>query len=703
MNPEELVSVLRDPEQVSRNSFAILRELARIAAEDAAVAQDLLLRALEQRAHFGAAGVVLDGFVREAGLFPYLDPDTLSLRDRIAHEYHKPSNMSDDVVFHRVQAEVYRLLMDGRSVILSAPTSFGKSLLVDAVVASQRYRNIAVIVPTIALIDETRRRLAAFRDRYKVITHPTQPPGDRNIFVITQERIQEFRHLDVIDFFVIDEFYKLHPDPEDEGRSMMLNHAFYMLLKTRARFYLLGPNIRDIPPGFDKKYDCAFIRTDYKTVSSQTLRVRPATSDGEDQTLISLCKTLQEPTLIFCSSPGRTRKVAHWLLDAGVTSEQPDLSGAAEWVAKEYHPEWLFGRALQHGIGIHHGKIPRALAQYAVRMFNDGAIRFLICTSTLIEGVNTKAKNIIVFDNKIFFKEIDFFTFNNIRGRSGRMFEHFVGNVFLFHDPPAHELPFIDIPWFSQDEQTSDSLLVQMATEDLQDAARDRVKRYGEQELLSIDIIRQNIGIDPATQVALAQHLKVNAATLREPLSWRGMPKYDQLLQANELIWQFFVGGGRRRRAGISSGRQLTYRIWQTQQKTIRQLIDQDMANPNAPAARTPDDVVEDTFEFLRHWVMFNFPRYLMALSRIQAGVFGKGAGDYSAYASRIEHMGMDPALFALDEYGIPWQTAQRLASVLSPRGDFDVALARLRELQVDRLRLSDFERALVQDAAKYV
>jgi reverse gyrase len=40
-----------------------------------------------------------------------------------------------------------------------APTSFGKSFIIDAFIALKQPKNIAIIVPTIALTDETRRRL----------------------------------------------------------------------------------------------------------------------------------------------------------------------------------------------------------------------------------------------------------------------------------------------------------------------------------------------------------------------------------------------------------------------------------------------------------------------------------------------------------------------------------------------------------------
>ena len=50
--------------------------------------------------------------------------------------------------------QVLLWLLDGDNVILSAPTSFGKSLLVDAFLAMRTPSTVVVILPTIALIDE---------------------------------------------------------------------------------------------------------------------------------------------------------------------------------------------------------------------------------------------------------------------------------------------------------------------------------------------------------------------------------------------------------------------------------------------------------------------------------------------------------------------------------------------------------------------
>jgi hypothetical protein len=77
--------------------------------------------------------------------------------------------------------------------------------------------------------------------------------------------VLEQETLEPLDFFVIDEFYKLQPRQEDPDRSLLLNQAFYKLNKTGAQFYLLGPNIRGLDTGVAKRINLRFIRTDYKT------------------------------------------------------------------------------------------------------------------------------------------------------------------------------------------------------------------------------------------------------------------------------------------------------------------------------------------------------------------------------------------------------------------------------------------------------
>lgn len=692
-----------DAARIRGNEFGILRKISALLAgtNSNKAGHELLLRALEHRNQFGACMPALDSLSRSAGLFPYVDPENLSFRDLIAYEVHRPANMDDEtLVFHREQAEVYQKLLAGENIILSAPTSFGKSKIVDAMIASGRFDNVAVVVPTLALIDETRRRLAQFRERYKLVSHLGQQPGERNIFVLTPERVVAFKKLPTIDFFAIDEFYKLDAGKENDTRAVALNLAFYRLLKGGGQFYLLGPNIRQIPPGLEKAFRCHFYPTSFSTVVVEQHRV-PESGDRLES-LVRLCKTFDESTLIFASSPSSVSNIANAFLDAGLTEHQPDLDGAAAWAGENYHPEWIFPRALAYGIGLHHGRLPRSLGQFVVRAFNEGRIRFLICTSTLIEGVNTKAKNVVVYDHSIAQKPIDFFTFNNIKGRSGRMGHHFVGRVFVFDDPPQENLPFVDFPLFTQNESAPESLLIQFDEADLTSESQERLEQYQDDMDLPLSVLRESDGVDPKQQLALAKEISEVATKESSKLAWSGTPKYQQLEYAAELIWEYLVDA--KRKHGVFSGKQLTVKTWQLSlaHSVAQRILDE--LKPGKWAAKSVDDAVDRVLQFDRNWAGFELPRLLMCLHRIQKHVLGKKGlphGDYSLFAARIECLFATPVVSDLDEYGLPFELALELRAHLKTTNDLDVALANLKSIVPTdrRLKLSPFEWELIRYA----
>ena len=701
MTFDELKTLLADEEAVTRQPFELLKEMTRLLnrrsdgnsqAEDQC--RDLVFRALEHRASFAGYQPILDGLVRELGLFPYMEESPLSLMDSIAYEFHRPLNFGEPIVFHREQAEVYRRLLDGDNIILSAPTSFGKSKVIDAIIASGRYKNIVVVVPTIALIDETRRRLSRFSPAFKVVTQVSQSPGERNIFVFTAERANVYEEFPHVDFFVIDEFYKIGAVAADQKRTVALNHAFYKLAKGGGQFYLLGPCVRQIPEGLEERFRCRFFPTTYATVASDIIRVKK--SGSELKTLCELVRKLQgEPTLIFCKSPNSTNEVAKSLLDAGVTEQTQEADSAAVWMEEHFHPEWVLPRSMKHSIGLHHGRLPRSLGQYVVRAFNAGRIDVLICTSTLIEGVNTKAKSVIIFDNTIAREKLDFFTFNNIKGRSGRMFEHFVGRVFLFHKPPEEELPFVDFPVFTQGASMPDSILVQLDDGDLSPESRTRLEPFTQQTDLPMELLKTHSSIEPDNLLALARHLKKASVREKALLVWTGYPRWENLKAVCELAWAHLLG--ERRQAGVASGAQLAVKISKLRDTPdIRRRILDELV-PGQYAAKTVDEAVERVLEFERTWASFELPRILRAFSAIRSYVVG-GSGDYTFFAGKLENLFRPPFQVALEEFGVPLQVSDKLSQTLRGLESIDEALVKLKALRVDSLDLDQFEQELVKD-----
>ena len=176
---KQLLNKLRNRDISNESAFEVLKALCALANKYQdnyePIVQELVLRALDQQNSFDPYGEILAGLVRKLGLYPYLSIEHLSMQDAVAREFHRPANIAlhdqlrqepntiqeteEGLVFHRVQAEIFRKILDGENVVLSAPTSFGKSSIVDALIESRRFGNIVIVVPTIALIDETRRRL----------------------------------------------------------------------------------------------------------------------------------------------------------------------------------------------------------------------------------------------------------------------------------------------------------------------------------------------------------------------------------------------------------------------------------------------------------------------------------------------------------------------------------------------------------------
>lgn len=88
--------------------------------------------------------------VERAGFYPYyiqkmndsdMDRGNQSIQARMRTAFFK-SNFLPDVYFHEKQKEIERAISMGDNVAVSAPTSFGKSLLIEEVVARNIHKNI---------------------------------------------------------------------------------------------------------------------------------------------------------------------------------------------------------------------------------------------------------------------------------------------------------------------------------------------------------------------------------------------------------------------------------------------------------------------------------------------------------------------------------------------------------------------------------
>lgn len=131
---------------------------------------------------------------------------------------------------------------------------------------------------------------------------------------------------------------------------------FYKLVKTGAQFYLLGPNIENVKTGSLENIQFEFIKTDFKTVVSERHQVT-IHSDGERiEKLVDILNNTDQPTLVYCQSPSSANRLAAQLLEYELYGKIEQNAALVSWIRDNYHPEWILAKAIEHGIGIHHGK-----------------------------------------------------------------------------------------------------------------------------------------------------------------------------------------------------------------------------------------------------------------------------------------------------------------------------------------------------------
>jgi helicase len=73
------------------------------------------------------------------------------------------------------------------------------------------------------------------------------------------------------------------------------------------------------------------------------------------------------------------------------------LTRVTEYLTKEYGADWVGTKALEAGAVLHHGDIPQETREVVEGLLRNGDVRFVICTSTLAEGVNFPIRTLVLY------------------------------------------------------------------------------------------------------------------------------------------------------------------------------------------------------------------------------------------------------------------------------------------------------------------
>lgn len=636
-------------------------------------------------------------YVRSRGLFPYLPDeltDKLNTRDALAREiYRSPSR--EGVFMHRAQFSILQRLLNGESVILSAPTSFGKSFLMEELLLSGKYKNVLIIVPTVALIEELRQKIKKLELPHSRISFTNQEPGDKNIFILTQERAYEMYGVIArvgIDLLVIDEFYKMDGDlleEDDSDRANMLSVVYHKFSSIAEQVYLLGPYINGADGYKTSQHDPTWIESDDNTTYIVRKHIRAKSKERNKKTLEVILQDKKD-IMVYCSSPTTLRDFYKETLHESL-SEDDRNDDFIKWINENIGSEWYINDALKRGVGIHHGRLPRYIAHEMIKRFAEGKIDILLCTSSLIEGVNTNAKTIIIHNGKRKFPK-DILTFRNISGRAGRMFSHFWGTVYYYEEPSKDSEIIVNDPIGTGKESTPSSTLSLLDDVHLSNEQNNLVGQRYTSTYIPEDILRLNHFVEIDQQEAVLS--KISNEQMTSSLGSIRTP----LLDINQMRTVFSLAselGLKNQSYAHSKNNDFENSITRLCILTNSYLAGgfRNLASDLGGQSKlVSDDSIEFAFYFLKNGMNYDFPKYIRALNRLQKYALGPSAGDLEPFANRLEYLDTEPVYVQLDELGLPIEFSKKY---LIQSSSLESAVNHIKNIMP---RLNGIEKEMAED-----
>ncbi len=382
------------------------------------------------------------------------------------------------LTFTPFQFDSWEKLTNKYSVTITGPTSSGKSFVLLLYLIEKLKLNeemaCAYIVPTRALInqvsDDASKELERQRIRDVLITTAPidirEAGKQRILYVLTQERLEALltTNDDInIDIIIIDEAQII----SDGSRGVLLESVLDRIIKTSpsTQFIFSGPLIGN--PDFfsklvqtEKFTSCStqqspvtqnIIYLNCSNIPKSEVKISIGIGDSvrelatvelphrllTDSDKLSYLSALlgsSGSSVVYAAGKADAEKISQ--LIAQNLPEHPivkeDLSELIRFVKRHVHKDYALVGTLEKGIGFHYGHMPSLLRKNLEDHFKERRLSYLVCTSTLLYGLNMPAKNIFMLKPKTGRETpIPGPAFWNLAGRAGRLGKELEGNVFV--------------------------------------------------------------------------------------------------------------------------------------------------------------------------------------------------------------------------------------------------------------------------------
>lgn len=609
----------------------------------------------------------------------YSDEIKMTLIDAISKELY---TLETDTVLTRDQRKLLDDFVEYKRIIISAPTSFGKSRIIPEIIVKMKYKIIAIILPTVALLAETYHRFIQnqYLTEYNIINSLQQELIDgKNIMIFTPEKMDMFmdNHENLnIDFFVMDEIYKIQGD---DDRSKIFIHVLYRLTKKCDNFYLIGPYFNKFSIKFIEKNNAFFRKFSAEIVQKEILSFDNEKNELQlpnyqlkrikDKGLMldRIINRIKGQNLIYCknqsSAETRAKRIAKVTEKIGVIDEE-----FIDYIVQNISSEWSLIQYLRKGVAFHHGGLPKYIKKEIVDSYNDNKITNLVCTTSLIEGVNTSAKNVIVYDNHKANIPLTGFEIKNIEGRAGRFTEHFIGYVIFLEDKIlGEEISTIEFEYFDNDQLGAEEC-IQVEKKDLEGNNLNTRKQI-EEELIKhnipFSILKKNKFISIIQQINLFKYFRNNENVLEELYFESNLPKKAQLNRIMDICYDYLFNEKDRNDRGIyftDLKVKLNYYVYKN--PSLKQLI-------SGFTSTNEDTRIRNTFKLISRYFEFSLPRYFAVFENIYNYVYYEKFNKYDAISmsfviTKLQFGFSEEHEIALKDIGVPRGIVKKVSKLFS-------------------------------------
>lgn len=340
--------------------------------------------------------------------------------------------------------------------VLVAPTSYGKSEIIVDKVLSNIDKKVCIIVPSKALLAQTKKRLLNNSNNVniqRIITHPEMYKGTEANFVavLTQERLLRLLQKNInlkLDIVLIDEAHNLFGDKEDDSRSILLAQVIIILKKrnenTILNFFspfISNPNnlkVKQSNYEITSQTTDEFIKTEkyfvcdlYEDIGE--LEIYDQFSNSFINTKIQYKNVFDllkfqksSKNIIYLNRPIHIEEFSIDLANE-TNNIELQIDEIEKTISDYIHPDYNLIKCIKKGIVYHHGGMPEIIRLFVEDIFSKRKdLEFVITSSTLLEGVNIPAEKIFLFSTKKG-KNTNLTTsqFKNLIGRINRFSEIF--------------------------------------------------------------------------------------------------------------------------------------------------------------------------------------------------------------------------------------------------------------------------------------